>query len=302
MAAGGDAYLAHEIFEESNAPETFSGFGDRLGRHGLAYLGECALAANNEEALVPKGARSIRDLARGDPLALEQYIDIFSGRAFREALLVHRARAGAIRRAPVLEDLDALHFIPSLDLKLEPSPDAAEEFTVDDDGGSVVVRGAPVGQAIGRLIARSPRSSRIADLAPEPEHRQNVTEALATLVAFGHCAISTLPVECATRLAERPKAWRVAALDACDSDLTVSLRHSPTPLEPLQRLFLPRLDGSQTRDDLLACTLDLAERGVLQINGPDGPITGREALAQRLGPATDQCLAGLLRLGLLVDE
>ena len=31
MAAGGDAYLAHEIFEESNAPETFADFAARAG-------------------------------------------------------------------------------------------------------------------------------------------------------------------------------------------------------------------------------------------------------------------------------
>ncbi len=95
MAAGGDAYLAHEIFEDSNAPETFADFADRAGRFGLDYLGEAAVVANNEADLAPQGADSIRALSGGDRLKRETYIDIFSGRSFREALLVHRGRAEA---------------------------------------------------------------------------------------------------------------------------------------------------------------------------------------------------------------
>ena len=304
MAAGGDAYLAHEIFEEDNAPETFIGFTDRIVRHELIYLSECALAANNEDSMVPEGAASIRALARGDELAREQYIDIFSGRAFREALIVRSARADAIRLAPSLESLESFHFIPGIDLEIRPAPDAEDHFIVADDGGGVTIRGAAVAESIGRLIARLPRSSRIEDLAAEDDEgrlRANVLKALTALVVYGHCAVSTLPVECAVTLAERPKAWRVAANDARDSDTTASLRHASVRLEPLQRLFLPMLDGTRTRDDLVAHAIELAERDVLHLNGPEGRITGREALASRLGPATDRCLACLLRIGLLVE-
>ena len=97
-------------------------------------------------------------------------------------------------------------------------------------------------------------------------------------------------------------AWRVAASDARAGGDTVSLRHSAVRLEPLQRLYLPLLDGSRTRDDLVAHALDLAERGELQVSGPDGRIEGRDAIAARLAPATDHCLESLLKLGLLEGE
>ena len=66
----------------------------------------------------------------------------------------------------------------------------------------------------------------------------------------------------------------MAASDARVGGDTVSLRHSHVRLEPLQRLYLPLLDGTRTRDDLIAHALDLAERGELQVSGPDGPYRG----------------------------
>ena len=173
-----------------------------------------------------------------------------------------------------------------------------------DDG--VQIDEEAVARAVGRLIARYPRSSRLEDIAPadstEPHLRERVADALASLVAFSLCGISTEPVACATRLGERPRAWRVAASDARVGNETVSLRHSHVRLEPLQRLYLPLMDGTRMRDDLLAHALDLAEQGELNVSGPEGRVEGRENLRARLAPATDRALEGLLRLGLLEGE
>jgi hypothetical protein len=132
--------------------------------------------------------------------------------------------------------------------------------------------------------------------------RQGVADALARLTAFGHCAIASEPVVCATRLAEQPIAWRLAASDARVGETTASLRHEAVRLEPLQRLFLPLLDGTRTRDDLLDHAFDLAERGELRIAGRDGRIEGRSNLAVALAPAADRCLESLLRLALLEGD
>src|SRR5271165_997849 len=69
-----------------------------LDRHALAYVGECNVAANREAAMAPAGAATIRALARGDDRAREQYLDIFSGRAFREAVITHARRAAGVSR------------------------------------------------------------------------------------------------------------------------------------------------------------------------------------------------------------
>ena len=305
MAACGDAHIAHEIFEEDNAPLTFSDFCAALDRHGLAYVGECNVAANREDTMAPTGAATIRSLARDSDHAREQYLDIFSGRVFREALIAHAARAGAIRRE-IPRDLDAFHFVPPLTPAVRPPSEGEPDWRAGDGEEGIVLGDEAVATAIGRLIARLPRSSRLEDLAPAAESeaalRERVGDALARLVAFGHCAISSEPVVCATRLAERPVAWPLAASDARAGEATASLRHVSVRLEPLQRLFLPLLDGTRTRDDLLGHALDLADRGPLNVAGPNGRIEGRDNLAAVLAPATDRCLESLLGLGLLEGD
>ena len=306
IVGGGDAYIAHEMFEDHNEPLTFIDFCAALDRHGLTYVGECNVAANREDGMAPGGAATIRALAHGDDRAREQYLDIFSGRGFREAVIAHGGRAGSIRRDIRRDIVEALHFVAPRDLKVIPPSDGATEWRVAEGDDGIQIDEEAVATALGRLVARYPRSSRLEDIAPaestEPELRERVADALASLVAFSLCGISTEPVACATRLAERPRAWRVAASDARVGNETVSLRHSHVRLEPLQRLYLPLMDGTRTRDDLLAHALDLAEQGELNVSGPEGRVEGRENVRARLAPATDRALEGLLRLGLLEGE
>ncbi len=259
----------------------------------------------SEESIAEAGAASIRRLSRGDDRAREQYIDIFSGRAFREALVVHGARASAIRRAIPTDRMDAFHFVPPLSLKSHPPSDEKQAWRIGEQDGGILVEEEAVATAFERLVARLPGSSMLEDIAPaattEPGLRARVRDALARLVLLGHCGISTEPLACAAQLGERPRAWPLCAADAAVGDQTASLRHLPVQLEPLQRLYLPLLDGTRTRDDLVAHAVDLAEKGALRFSGPEGRIEGRDTLAARVGPATDACLRGLLRLGLLVD-
>jgi SAM-dependent methyltransferase len=304
MASGGDAYVAHEIFEDDNSPLTFTDFCAALDRHALAYLSECNVSASCEETMAPAGWASIRRLARGDNRALEQYIDIFSGRAFREALIVHQSRVPATRRDLPVGEMDVFHFVPPLTLKLDPPSNERAGWRIGEQGHGILVEEEAVAVALERLVARLPGSSALEDMAPaaatEPGLRTRIADALARLVVLGYCAISTESLTCAARLEDRPLAWPLAAIDAAFGDRTASLRHAPVKLEPLQRLYLPLLDGTRTRDDLIAHALDLAEKGALRFSGPEGRIEGLDALQARIGPATDACLKSLLRRGLLL--
>ena len=294
MAAGGDAYLAHEIFEDANAPETFAGFADRAGRYGLAYLGESVAVANNADDLAPEGAETIRALSGGDPLKRETYIDIFSGRTFREALLVHAGRApGPAQRS--------LHFIPAIDLDIADEDGDAFRLSVQES--ALVIRNSGAAAAMRRLVARRPASSTLDDLVSGAEETglAEAGEALRIAVENGLVAISTLPVACAFRLAERPRLWPLAAMDALEGDRAVTLRHSAFQFTPLQRFLAPLIDGTRSRDDLLAAAIELSQNGGLTIGGPDGPVTDPAEIARRLAAGVNAALAGLLRNGLLAE-
>ena len=294
LVKGGDAYIAHEIFEDANAPETFMAFCDRLDAHGLSYLGESDICANNEELLAIGGAGDIRRWAGGGYLALEQYIDIVSGRTFREALIVRAERTEPIQRHPVMESLTRLHFIPSLDIEARRDAEPAGALSLALPDATLKLKGEGVVRAILTLLSRSPASSRLDDLAPEAGAdlalRQAVAGTLAALVNFGFCAVSTMPVNAATQVGPKPMAWSVARSDAEHGDETASPRHAPIQLDPLWRLLLPLTDGTRTRDELLATARASPESRSLT----EDP--------RHLAPLLDAYLGELRRLGLLLED
>jgi len=202
--------------------------------------------------------------------------------------------------------MDAFHFVPPLTLKSLPPSEEHKGWRIGEQDGGILVEEEAVATAFDRLITRLPGSSTLEDMAPaattDPALRRRIADALGRLVVLGHCAISTEPVVCASRLKDRPRAWPLAAADAAVGDRTASLRHAPVRLEPLQRLYLPLLDGTRTRDDLIAHAGDLAAKGMLRFRGPEGRIEGRDSIVARVGPATDACLKSLLRLGLLMGD
>src|SRR5208337_2897993 len=149
-----------------------------LDRHGLAYVGECNVAANREDGMAPAGAATIRALARGDDRAREQYLDIFSGRAFREAVITHATRAAGVSREIRRDRLDAFHFVAPRALKAIPPSAAGENWRIASGDDAIEIDEQAVAGAIKRLIARLPRSSRLEDIAPaaatEPYLRERV--------------------------------------------------------------------------------------------------------------------------------
>jgi SAM-dependent methyltransferase len=305
MVKGGDVYLAHEVFEDSNAPETFADFTARLARFGLDYMSESVADANNETGIIPEGADSIRALARGDRLARETYIDIFSGRTFREALVVRGGRVGELSPTPPAEAIEALHFLPVPDLEVKQDADDPDAFQLVFEDDELTFRGLDAAPAFRRLCERRPRSSRIADLvdmdAISPEARAALEETLRVAVEFGLVAISSMAVDCAYRLAERPKLLPLFTLSTQEGERTMTSQHSSVVLSAIQQFLAPLLDGAHTRDDLHAAVVDLALSGRLSVKGPEGPITDPTIISEKLGLATDDALGSLLRSGLLVS-
>lgn len=306
MRAADDAYLAHEIFEESNAPCTFRDFTARAGGHGLAYLSETWLAANVAQTVASRAGDAIEELSGGDASAREQYIDIFSGRSFRQSLLVHAERASSIDRAMSVERLADFHLIAPINLTVAADEDRPGEWVVGDGDGGAACDNPEAVAAIQRLIARRPSSSRLEDIAPagsvKAEQRDVIAATLAEMLKSGYLDISTERVACAIGLPDRPKAWGLASNDARHGDTTATLRHAAFRMAPLQRFLMLLLDGTRTRDDLIALAVKEGLSGNMQAAGPDGPITGRESLEAFLAPRIDQCLAEFARLGLLVDH
>jgi methyltransferase-like protein/SAM-dependent methyltransferase len=302
-----DAYLAHELFEEDNSPCTFRQFAAAATRHGLAYLGETDIRAMIPEAMVPEAAQVVRDLSGSEVLAAEQYIDMLSGRTFRQTLLVHEASQSAIDRSLDPARIGGLHFVAAPGFKSAES-ETPGEYAFDDGSGTVVsTSDSAVQQSINRFIARLPSSSSLIDLAPpgrmDAEEQKKIIETFMKMLSLGMVQITTEPIVLPAEIPERPKAWFVAASDAASrAVVTASRRHEAFPLNPLASVLLPLLDGTRCRDDLITQLSALARDGHIVVSGADGePLLDDGRLREAAAKLVDQCLRSLTRAGMLVE-
>ncbi len=134
----------------------------------LAYLGETDIWAIIAEAMVPEAAQVIRELSKSEVLAAEQYIDMMSGRTFRQTLLVHEASISAIDRSldPARNRRSPLRGGARIQIRL--NLELPGEYAFDDGTGTAIsTSDSTVQQSINRFIARLPSlSSSLIDLAP----------------------------------------------------------------------------------------------------------------------------------------
>ena len=88
LAKCDDHYIFHEHLETYCEPLYFHEFIGRAREHGLDYLGESCLGSMAPTNFGADAHQALKSLAR-DAIELEQFMDFFSNRTFRETLL-HR--------------------------------------------------------------------------------------------------------------------------------------------------------------------------------------------------------------------
>jgi SAM-dependent methyltransferase/methyltransferase-like protein len=302
-----DGYLVHELFEEDNSPCTFLEFAAAATRHGLTYLGETNIGATIPEAMVPQAAQVIRDLSGSEVLWAEQYIDMMSGRTFRQTLLVHEANGSAIDRSLDPARIAGLHIVAARGFKSAESATPGE-YAFDDGFGTILsTSDSAVEQSIKRLIARLPSSSSLIELASpgrtDAGEQMKITHTIMKMLSLGMVQISTEPIVLPVGIPERPKVWFVAASDAASgAAVTASRRHERFTLNPLASLLLPLLDGTRCRDDLITYLPPLARDGQIVVSGADGkPLLDDGRLREAAAELVDRCLRSLTHAGMLVE-
>ena len=125
-----DSYIGHEFLEDCNEPCSFSEFMASAGGRGLAYLGEAGLSTMMPENMNPAAAPLLRALAGDNQVSLEQHMDIFTGRTFRQTLLIHKEREGKCVRRIMPDALEGLHLMARPDF----------DFSREEDGNGLFRR------------------------------------------------------------------------------------------------------------------------------------------------------------------
>lgn len=295
-----DDYIAHEFLEETNAPSTMREFANSAAAHGLGYLGECELSSMILDNYGSEVAEQVRSRTANNLIESEQYLDLLSGRTFRQSLLVSSERLATVNRALSPESLAGQHFLPPAGLRIER--DGATASVIDAAGRTLTSDAPAIAEGIERLIARFPATSSLDQCAGELDTsgREALADALYRMVIAGMLQVLSEPVDTAPSVSEHPRAIRLARADAlAGRDLTTSHRHESVNLDPAAQALLPAIDGTRDHAALAQVLVAAAQSGKLSFNRDGKPATKVAGMAQIAAEYLPGLLAGIAAAGLL---
>lgn len=233
-----EAELEHDNLAPVIHPVHFHEFVAEAARAGLAFLAEAEPASMLGTALAPDARRALGAM---DRLAREQYLDFVGFRRYRESLLCH---AGALSRFVIQPDRALpLHAVATAALRLS-TPRRV-------DGGD--------GQALrDRLRAAFPRSVPVAELVAAPRRdaagsQRPVEQLVVEAFVAGEADLRIAPAAAVATPGERPEAFAAARWLAREHAAVPSVYHEVVRLgAPLVRRLVTALDGTRTRDEIVA--------------------------------------------------
>jgi len=272
LAARPDWYILSDYLGTENAPCYFRDFAAKARAHGLIYLCESELNECFPENLSAHVAATVRLISRDNLISLEQNMDFFKGRTFRQTLLVKAARETKIRRKLVPDKVRGLY----VSGRLTSTHEADGSFKFTNAAGlnlttrNPEVRDAlrhlsdafPSTRSVGELVAEAGASTRKAILKLEPP----LLDAVCKLILAGAVNVSAVPLPPSQTISDKPKAWPPSRLDGLERrNWTTSRAHSYIALDDITVALLPFLDGSHDRRALQARLLQEVREGRVRL-------------------------------------
>jgi SAM-dependent methyltransferase len=238
--------LFHEFLSGDNRPLYFNEMLAAARQAGFAYLCEAGLPDAWPSRLLPAG-QALFDMAAGDALRLEQYMDFAIARTYRNSLWVAPPVASALPsplEAWPLEAMRGLHLAADLRAGEAASPGQQAFVSVHGVSFSVAQQHAPAVQALVRMGA-----------APLWRSADELLDAHPGAAALLHeCILRGLiqawrePPDLSHLKAHQAPAWLRADAARSASTYLPSIWHQPVGISPSERELLMRLDGHALPD------------------------------------------------------
>src|SRR6185503_12008520 len=256
-----DYYVLHEYLEEANEAVYFERFVERIGAHGLRYLGDSDVRTMLPIGLPPKVEATLNRIAPG-LIRREQFLDFLKSRSFRQSLLI-RAGAALDRKLSAARVMALRVAAPVQRNEAPPdlASDRAETFRFAD-GRSVEASARIVKSALTILAAQWPLAIPFDQMHQEAAAAVGADDARAErdLLAAeilrmhlgGVAELHRAAPPFALASGPRPEAGAIARRDATRGAASANLRHEPIVLRDDERALLPLLDGTRTRDQIAA--------------------------------------------------
>jgi SAM-dependent methyltransferase len=219
----GDDSLFHDDLAPINHPVWFRDFAAHAQRHGLQYLGE----ADSCTTFDP-----IKDQS-ADLIEREQYVDFLKLRPFRQTLLCHAEIP--LDRAIGPHRMDG--FLFSENQRARRLRDFTHERIFDDRAVEAVAQA---------LHDTAPLPARFAELIPYAGDANLLREILFALLTAGGVNLHVYDFPCQETVTEKPRASRLARLQAAAGEDVTNACHIPVKLDPIARHLVGLLDGTRT--------------------------------------------------------
>jgi SAM-dependent methyltransferase len=277
-------YVAHEYLAPYNQPCYFYEFVERIGRHGLAYMGEAQpsmmLPSNYSQEL----SQQLYGALGGDQVRVEQYLDFAVSRVFRQTLLVHAERGESLRWELDRQTLHQMHFAARLScadgsIRLDGQP---QDFVAPPNTGSISVALSGIKQAMDLLTRTWPGTVTRDEMIHHAQLTQGDKDAVSSeslgeavdelcerLVLRGMAQARLEPVEVVAS-SERPVVdpvvrRQIAALGP-DQKHVVNAWHDSVEVNSVERFLFPLMDGTLDQSGLIAEVAAALRDGRLQLS------------------------------------
>jgi methyltransferase-like protein/SAM-dependent methyltransferase len=318
MSESGNAFLLHDELEQVNEPLYFHEFMSHAARHGLQYLGEAEFRTMLGSNFAPGVMAHLNELS-SSVIDLEQYMDYFRNRTFRQTLLCHESVVVSRSLRPeILRQLYVASNAHPVEAELDPQAPTVVQFRGID--GATLSTDHPVSKAAMLCLAeRWPRDVRFDELlvlararlgkdpATPADEVETDAKVLGTnlLRAYGYSnSLAELHVrapQIAVQPGEYPAASPVARLQAAHSARVTNLRHERVRLDELDRFLLQQLDGENDRAALAELLLaGPVQDGKLRVQEGDQPVSDVQRAKELLARGLEERLAWLAHAALLV--
>lgn len=313
------AVFYHDDLAELNFPYSITEFAARAQAYGLSFLAEAEYHDSSGASLPEHTATSLAQLAAGDVICREQYLDYLKGRRFRQTLLCRQdavitrpPKTSAILQMQAVGHLHEDIAFAGTDVgKAHPG---LRRFCASG-GAALTTPNALVAEVLTTIGHAFPCALPVEALLQQclstsqgGSHPQEIQDTLrkALLIAFEY-GLLTLHVDApvfANTPGERPCLNRLSRLQLeCGHDMVASLRPSMVRLDSRLGLELVKLlDGKRDRPALLQA---LAER---MQEFPVANADGKEAIQtiawwrQHLASQLDEGLQLACKMALLAIE
>jgi SAM-dependent methyltransferase len=246
----GDEILPFDDFSPVNEPCTFQRFTHGASQHGLYYLGESQLKENFPSSLAPEAAGLLKPFA-GDPLVLQQMIDVLTNRTFRSALL---CRSDAVLVGKISAST-LLRFSVRTPHEVEHE---ADQVCIVSRGGEVLARfDSPLAIAFFSALSKSKPHSRsirelFEQLANPDEKKPELSRLIIDSAGKGLVLLHDGILRFSSEIPHFPHLGLLRLMAVGKSQALVDVYHSPHRLEEGRRQIAALMDGSRSFAELEA--------------------------------------------------